>query len=1077
MKKILLLMAMLFVIAGLMAVARSVVAETNHPSQNERFTRDIFYTEDFETGATGWTHFDGAVTPNNWHVYANGDAQGNVWWMGDEAIGGYHDHQYLVLNTPAIPITTGNSTLTFKMKHGLEEPGVSGEYDGWDSFNIRISTNSGLTYTVIPGTAITSPAYDFANSFAFGSEFGEGVGVPGWGGQRDWTTVTVDLSSYLVAGAANAIIRFAFAADPAYSTVDDATLFGVKIDDIALAGFSNNGVDTGMTYASLVPTAGDFWHLATDVSAPSPTHIMSSMNNAGTYAMNMLNYLESPSIVLPVATQIVADFQLKGTFADTGTFPDVDYFGWEISPDNGTTWRYMSNPSADTTGSNYVYSSAPDNWASMINSYTLDGDITIFAGNTVKFRWYFQSNDNSPNGTPLQIDNFQIFSVTAAPAAVNLVYPINNQANLPYTGFNFDWSPSSLGANPEYYNVYVDADLANLEELTFNPAYSLLIEPVLSPADSLYYLYSYCNTSDIPDFVLAAGETWYWRVVSGVVGQTEAFSEIWRFDTVPASSVVTTFPWNEGFEAGVPPAGWTIGNVDGDATTWASFTGATYIHGGTKSAFHAYSTLTADPGQNGWLITPAIELPETGVAAISFWNYNRYGYEVYNGLMINTNPDPTSTTWTELWTQDTAAGVWSQETVNLAAYGGNVVYFAFKYTGYDGNNWYVDDVNISVYTGDVLPPILSKHLPLINTPREDLTWPVSVNVVDDAVFNNPVTAVNLYWSLNAGTTWSAAIPMTLGTGTMYEATLPAQALGSTVTYKFEAFDSLNNMGTASYTYDVADPTWMWYDTGGTGYTGFATYNWGPGVWFENPFYGTDTTVRLLGSDGAIHNNTAGNGPTMANMHVYGEDFAGNLTSLMPTLPVEFIHRTYRTVDLSSYNIEITTPWFWISYEDLGTNRYFLYDATYDYTSPLYLFIGGDLYTSTSTGEWCIGAQVQTGGPALYFAPELSIAQNVSGNQDISWTAVDGAASYDVYGASSPYADFPADWTVLADNTALTSYTYTGAAPMQFFKVVASTNAGGSRTITLKGSRNHPTNASVLSVIPNLVKDDMFQARK
>jgi hypothetical protein len=70
---------------------------------------------------------------------------------------------------------------------------------------------------------------------------------------------------------------------------------------------------------------------------------MSSMNASGTYVPYMLNYLESPDIVLPAdATQIVADFQLKGSFTDSGTFPDVDYFGWEVY--HGGQWHYMSNP-------------------------------------------------------------------------------------------------------------------------------------------------------------------------------------------------------------------------------------------------------------------------------------------------------------------------------------------------------------------------------------------------------------------------------------------------------------------------------------------------------------------------------------------------------------------------------------------------------------------------------------------------------------------------------------------------------------------------------------------------------------
>ena len=460
---------------------------------------------------------------------------------------------------------------------------------------------------------------------------------------------------------------------------------------------------------------------------------------------------------------------------------------------------------------------------------------------------------------------------------------------------------------------------------------------------------------------------------------------------------------------------------------------------------HLYSDLVPDPGQNGWLVSPPIQLPAEGVGVFTFWSYNLYpSYTVHNGVWINTDPNPLDPYWVNVWEQtDLTTQAWVQKTIDVSAYNGNIIYIAFKYTGFDANAWHIDDVNLAFYTSDVLAPILSGHLPVLNTPREDLTWPVAVNVQDDAVFNNPITAVNLYWSLDGGATWSPAIAMTNTSGTTYEGTLPAQILGSTVTYKFEAFDSLNNMASAQYSYSVADPVWIWYDTGGTGYSGFPTYNWGPAVWFENPFYGTDTAVKLLGSDGALHNATAGNGPTIATMHVYGEDFEGNLTNLMPTLPVEFIHRTYRTVDLSALDIQITTPWFWISYEDLGTSRYFLFDATYDYTTPTYLFIGGDLYTSTSTGEWAIGAYVQTGGPALYFPPELTIALNLSGNPEVSWAALSGAASYDVYGSSDPYAADP--WTLLADNQLGTVYEYVGTAPMQFFKVVASTNIGGGRT--------------------------------
>lgn len=1029
MKKFLFLMAILIVVAGLMADVTRVAAERNSTQITDRYpTREIFYTEDFESGAVGWTHYDGAVTPNNWHVYNNGDAQGNVWWMGDPAmavtpnIGGYHNHQYLVLDTPASTIVAGDTNLTYKMRLNMEAPGVSGDFDGWDSFNIRLSTNAGISWTVIPTTSIT-PGYDFTSSYAFGSEHGETPPVPAWGGVHEpWVSVTVDLSAYV---GTSVKIRFAFASDPAYCTEDDPAMYGVMVDDIDFGSYTNNGVNDGqMTWTSMVPTAGDFWHVATDAGAPSPTHIMSSMNSAGTYAINMLNYLESPEIVLPAdATQIVADFQLKGSYSDPGVFPDVDYFGFEIF--HAGSWHYMSNPYDDPDLSNYVFSSAPDTWASMVNSYTgVDGDITLLAGQTVKFRWYFQSNDNTPIGTPLQIDDFQIFSVTAAPAPPNLVYPVNGATGLPYSGFDLDWTASSLGALPEYYTVYMDQTEENLELATFAPTYT--------SAEITTSLY---NPVDAGLLTFAAGQRWYWRVGASVVGQDDAFSDIFRFDIVSAGIVITTFPWNEGFESTTfPPTNWTRANVDGDAVQWARNTTATYVHSGTGSAYHAYSTNVPDPGQNGWLITPPVELPATGVSAFSFWNYNRYGGQVYNGLLINSNNDPTDPYWVELWTQDAPVGAWVQETVSLADYAGQVVYLGFRYTGYDANNWYVDDVNITVYTTDTFPPTIT-HLPLLNSLFDDAPYTVNADVQDDLVFNNPLSYVNLYYSIDGGTNWSAAIAMTPGTAPAYSADIPAQALGTTVTYKIEASDNLSNaVTTINYSFQVNDPVWIQYDDNTPlSFTGFPTYIWGPMIYYVNPLYGTGEALKLLAVDGAVHNNNTGNPNTVANLHIYAEDLEGNLTDMITPIPVTFVHRTRLETDLSALNIQITSPYFWISYEDMPLGCYFQYDPTYNYTTLYLMVTGGGIYTSSSTGEWCIGAYVQSVSTGVE-APEISIAL-VGGNPQLSWDAVAGAASYNVYGSTDPYAADP--WGLLGNTTGLT-YTYTGTEAMEFFKVTADT---------------------------------------
>ncbi|MGI6198143.1 MAG: carboxypeptidase regulatory-like domain-containing protein [Candidatus Cloacimonadaceae bacterium] len=400
----------------------------------------VAWHEDFEGDISGWTHYDGTLSPNMWHIHNYGGTQGNVWWMGDPSlaqgsnIGGYYNAQYLVLDTPARTLTANNATLTFKMRYKVEDPGQHGNYNVWDSMNIRISTDNGATWSVISGT----PAYSGTSSYAFGQQHSEGPGVPAWGGSLlNWTTATFSLSAYV---GQSVKVRFAFASDPRVCTADDRSMFGWMVDDIYFGGYTNNGVDDGqMTYSSMVPIGGDLWHLTTANDAPSPTHVMWCQNAQGSYNPHMLSYLVSPPIQLPSNGDIRADFMIKGSFNDPGTFPDVDYHGWEISVDDGVAWYAMSNPYGNPSGSNYVYTDVPSSWISMVEAYNaINGYISDYAGQTVRFRWYFKSND-TVDGTGYMIDDVKIY-VDEVPTNHTATVSGNNVAlNWQFDSYSSEW--------------------------------------------------------------------------------------------------------------------------------------------------------------------------------------------------------------------------------------------------------------------------------------------------------------------------------------------------------------------------------------------------------------------------------------------------------------------------------------------------------------------------------------------------------------------------------------------------------------------------------------------------------------
>ena len=392
----------------------------------------LVYLEDFENGANGWTQFDGTAPDplGEWHlddIWATGDS---LWWIGDYAIGGYQSSWYVALETPSVLLTAGDSTLSFQLDLAAEGPG--GEpagYDGWDGANVQISTDDGATWTILNPTGVP---YNCTSLYSFGYIFNLGTGVPGWGGVQAGN-VEVDLGAYI---GQTVKIRFVFSSDSGYDANDDPSLFGMTVDSINVAGDAvyNGSVTDGLVSVAVNSAKGAFWAVEdrTD-SIPSPTHVLRNwVSGDTTYARLLEDYYVSPSITLPdeAATLIYCNFEFFADFGDeTGEFPDVDFWRLEVSPDDGITWNAISDviggPDPD-----YVYSQRIPAWYDFQYAYGEACDLTVFAGQTVKFRFYFHSDDDQPMGQGLLIDDFVVYTQPDLPVPQNVSATLNSAGNV-----------------------------------------------------------------------------------------------------------------------------------------------------------------------------------------------------------------------------------------------------------------------------------------------------------------------------------------------------------------------------------------------------------------------------------------------------------------------------------------------------------------------------------------------------------------------------------------------------------------------------------------------------------------------
>ncbi len=174
----------------------------------------------------------------------------------------------------------------------------------------------------------------------------------------------------------------------------------------------------------------------------------------------------------------------------------------------------------------------------------------------------------------------------------------------------------------------------------------------------------------------------------------------------------------ENFDAAITlPAGWTAfrgtnGLGTGTGKDWKITNEHNFSAPNTAAVI--FEDVTGGLAED-WLVTPLINLTNLTASSLSFYGGQHYPEEwgsVYK-VKVSTTSQTNHASFTDVATyteSDFSIGaVTSLKTINLSAYNGQQIYIAFVMIQDDGDNWYIDNVNV---TGTLGIPEFQNNLDL-----------------------------------------------------------------------------------------------------------------------------------------------------------------------------------------------------------------------------------------------------------------------------------------------------------------------------------------------------------------------------
>jgi len=164
--------------------------------------------------------------------------------------------------------------------------------------------------------------------------------------------------------------------------------------------------------------------------------------------------------------------------------------------------------------------------------------------------------------------------------------------------------------------------------------------------------------------------------------------------TFATSDGTATIPWSDDFETGDFSAGWTSTEPSsGPSSLWETTQYLNNTSGGSYSASHPWEYSTFE----SYLISPTFDLSGSSDVVVSYSEYVEWvSYVDTHSLLYSEDysGDVSTATWVVLNDVIPAGDTWVANGPYALPTTGTTVNIAFRYTGYDATNWFIDDVSI-----------------------------------------------------------------------------------------------------------------------------------------------------------------------------------------------------------------------------------------------------------------------------------------------------------------------------------------------------------------------------------------------